>query len=198
MYQIFDVTSDVNGEQQHEKMLITYEGGTDLMAILHKLGLEYALTPNGLKKYIKTGLSFNEFLSCLTPEMLEPYYVKIIWLDRGPSTPDCDMLISRYDLLSHLAAKERDYECMRKTREVAERYARNLGHLNADGHQLISTWDTPRIAERAASWACQFVRSNDRDAGKFFEKKLSDAVLRASQSPQSGDEDDEHSLPNLP
>ena len=47
------VTSDVNGEQQHEKMLITYESGTDLMSVLHKLGLEYALTPNGIKSTSK-------------------------------------------------------------------------------------------------------------------------------------------------
>lgn len=89
----------------------------------------------------------------------------------------------------------RDNSRVAKAREVAERYARNLGHLKDNGHQLISSWDTARIAERAASWACQFVRSDDPDPGKFFEKKLDYAAFRAGLSLQNVDGTDEQSTP---
>lgn len=196
MYQIFEVTSDVDGKQRRENVLISWRDGNNLAYVLHKLGLEYALSPEGLRKCRNNGVSYSEILTRLTPEMLAPYDMRIIWLDRDSVCVDNMQLISRYELESYMEAMERDIKREAKMREVDERYARRLERLKADGHPLISTWDAGRVSARAISWAYQYVRAGESDAKGFFDKKLADAVCRAGQSPQdAGGADEQENIP---
>lgn len=185
MYVVYDIISSDNGVEQHEKALIVYNKGVDLTDILHELALEYVMSPDGLKKYSNAGLTFDEFLKCLPPEKLAPYNVKIYWLDREAKRPDSEMIIDRYELKSYLTAMEHNEECIRKTRDVSKRYVRCMERLKADGHPLISTWDSAQVSDRALSWAWQFTRSGNPDFIKFFKKKLVKCVCRAGLSPQN-------------
>lgn len=181
MHKIYDITYETDGEQKHEILLIAWtENDLDISYVLHKLGLDYAMSTEGLKKCGNTGLSYNEFLSRLTPEMLEPYKVKMMRLSQmATHMNDDDMLVSLYELKSHLLAEERNKECMRTARETSKRFARNLGRLKDNRHQLISKWDNARLNEMATSWGHQYARTGEQDPVKFFEKKLSDAIHRA-------------------
>lgn len=62
------------------------------------------------------------------------------------------MIIYRHELKSHLAAMERAEERVRETRKLSEQYVRRLERLKADGHPLISTWDSAQVSDRALSW----------------------------------------------
>lgn len=195
MHQIFDITSNTDGEHRHEKLMITYPVGLDLNDVFHNLGLELAMTPDGVKKYGNTGLSLNEFLSRVTPEELEPYNVTITWPDREDCCSGDKMLISRYELQSHLNARKRENNRVLKAREVSMRYIRKLGRLKANGHQLVSTWDNGRVVERANSWAYQFVCSNGWNYDRFFDERLDEAVNRAAKSHLNTDKNDEQNIP---
>ena len=46
---VFDITSVVSGEQRHEKVLIEWRDGDDLLSMLHQLGLKLAMSPEGQK-----------------------------------------------------------------------------------------------------------------------------------------------------
>ena len=194
MYRIFEVTSTIDGEQVRENVLITWPDGGDLFRVLHKLGMEYALSPEGLKTCRHKGVSYNEVLSRLPPEMLAPYGAQIIWLDRVAIRVEDKQIINRYELESHLEVIEHDRNRERRMRDIAERYARKLDRLKAEGHPLLSEWDTGRVSARAISWAYMFVRAGGLDAGKFFETRLADAVCKAGLSPQDAGGADEQNI----
>ena len=185
MYVVYDIISNDNGAEQHEMALITHREDIDLLEVLHELALEYVMSPDGLKKYSNAGLTFDEFLKCLPPEKLAPYNVKIYWLNREAKRPDSEMIIYRHELKSHLAAMERAEERIRETRIVSEQYVRRLERLKADGHPLISTWDSAQVSDRALSWAWQFARARITDSIKFFEKKLAECMYKAGLPPQN-------------
>ena len=195
MYQIFDVTFNIDGGQRHEKAMITYPVGLNLMYVLHELGLEYAMSPNGMKKYGDTGLSLNEFLKCLTPEMLEPFNATIMWPDRENFCTGDEMLVSRFEVQSFQGAEKRADNRVLKAREIAVRYVQKLGRLNGNGHQLVSGWSNARMIERANSWAYQFICSNEWNYSKFFDERLAEAVKRAAQSRRRTTEADEQNIP---
>ena len=167
--------------------MIMGQKDVDLIGVLHELGLKCVMSPDGLNKYSQTGLSFNEFLKNLPPEKLEPYNVKIYWPDREAISCDGKMLINRYELKGHLNARKHNEDYINETRTVSERYVRRMERLKADGHPLISTWDSARVSDRALSWAWQFAQSGSPDPIKFFEKKLAEYVCRASLSLQNTD-----------
>ena len=77
MYQIFEITSNVDGEQVRENALITGPESGDLFSVLNKL----CLSLEGLKTYRHNGLTYNGILSCLPLEILALYGMKIVWLD---------------------------------------------------------------------------------------------------------------------
>ena len=185
MYVVYDIISNDKGAEQHEKALITYQKNIELLEVLHELALEYVMSPDGLKKYSNTGLTFDEFLKCLPPEKLAPYNVKICWLDREAKRPDSEMIIYRHELKSHLAAMERAEERVRETRKLSEQYVRRMERLKADGHPLISTWESAQVTDHALSWAWQFARARITDPIKFFEKKLAECVYKAGLPPQN-------------
>ena len=194
MYRIFEVASTIDGEQVRENVLITWPDGGDLYGVLHKLGMEYALSPEGLKTCRDNGVTYNEVLSRLTPEMLAPYGAKIIRLDREAIRVEDKQIINRYELESHLEVMERDKDRERKMRDIAERYARKFERLKAEGHPLLSDWDAGRVSARAISWAYMSVRSGGPDAGKFFNERLADAVCKAGLSPQDTGGADEQNI----
>ena len=185
MYVVYDIIFNDNGVEQHEKALITCREDVDLPEVLHELALEYVMSPDGLKKYGQTGLPFDEFLQCLPPEKLKPYNVFIHWLDREAKRPDSKMIIDRYELKSHLAAMERAEERVRETRKLSEQYVRRMERLKADGHPLISTWESAQVTDHALRWAWQFARARITDPIKFFEKKLAECVYKAGLPPQN-------------
>lgn len=99
---VFDITSVVNGEQRREKVLIEWRDGDDLLSMLHQLGLKLAMSPEGQKKYIGTGLGYSEFFNRLNDEMLAPYHINIRWLDREAVCIEDYPLISHFEIESHL------------------------------------------------------------------------------------------------
>ena len=195
MYQIFEVTSSIDGRQVRENVVISWQDGGDLIHVLHELGLEYALSPEGLKKCHYDGLTYNELLNRLTPEMLAPYDMRIVWLDREAFRVGDRQIINRYEVEGHVAARERDEKREQKTREVADRYARRMGRLKAAGHPLLSGWDAGKMSARAISWAYQHVRAGGSDAAGFFDKRLADAMGKAGLSPQDAGGADEQNIP---
>lgn len=192
MYQIFNVATNVNGEQRREKVMVTYPDNTDMLEVFHKLGMEYALGPDG-RKYSDTGLNFNEFLKHLNPEALKPYHMEILWLDRERFNSGETMLINRYVIRDHRLTEKRHAEDYRlfaaNLRDTTARYIKRLESLKADGHPLISTWDNTRIADRAIIWTWQFLHSGESDHAKFFERKLAEYVKRAGLSSQNGNDE---------
>ena len=175
MYRIFDIAA----EEQHEQVLMLWPDGSDLFRTLHKLGLEYAMSPEGAAE-CRDGLTFGTLLKYLTPEMLAPYGIKMLWLSREAiktygSTP----VVSQYELESYAEARERENirerNWERRLKETSERFALRLERLKADAHPVVSTWDASRISGRAVSWAYQYIKAGGLDADGFFAKKLDEA-----------------------
>ncbi len=195
MYQIFEVTTNIDGEKRREHVLLTWRDGGDPYQVLHKLGLEYALSPDNIKKYRYTGLPYNEIFSHLTPEMLAPHDMQIVWLDREALPVDGKQIVNRYELESHVETMERDSKREKKMREIAERYANRLERLKAEGHPLLSEWDAGRVSARAISWAYQFVRAGGLDTSGFFNARLADAMRKAGLSPEAVGGDRQENIP---
>lgn len=181
---VFDITSVVNGEQRHEKVLIEWRDGDDLLSMLHQLGLKLAMSPEGQKKYIGTGLSYSEFFNRLNDEMLAPYHMSIRWLDREAVCIEDYPLISHFEMESHLELMKDIDTFIRRTREVSVQYIRRLARLHTKEHPLVSTWDDVQMFDRALSWAEQYVRSESDKllSSRFYETKLADAIQRAGIS----------------
>lgn len=130
----------------------------------HRLGVEYAMSPEG-RKLRNVGLTYGELFEHLSPELLAPLGMQIVWPDReAVHLADDRQIVSCYEIQSHLEARarKRQRECQREKRvkETAERYARKLEHLKASAHPAISTWAPDVIVSRAISWAYQFVRNH--------------------------------------
>ena len=183
MYLIFNVAV---APEQRETVMLVCPGDKNPYHALHRLGVEYAMSPEGAKVR-STGLTFGELFAHLTPEMLAPYGIEIMWPEReAVKLDDQRQIVSCYEIWSHYEARgrERDREC--KAREAAERYARRLERLKADGHPVICTWDSGRISGRAISWAYQYVRSEGLSSDEFFERKLTDAKPCKVKLPSKG------------
>ena len=186
MYLIFNVST---APQKRETVILVCPDIRNPYHILHKLGVEYAMSPEGVKVR-GTGLTFGALFNYLTPEMLAPYGIEIMWPDREAVRLDDErQIVSYYEIQSHLDAKEqerqRTFLWEQKLRETAERYARKLERLKAEQHPVISTWDVSRICMRAVSWAYQYTKVKG-SSDEFFEKKLADAKpCKVSQSPQN-------------
>lgn len=190
MHQVFSVETKDGDETKSETAILYWVRHANPYHALHKLGVEYALSPAGVKVRC-TGLTFAELLNRLTPEMLAPYGLEIIWPEREAVTLGAGrQIVSTYEIQSHLEARERERQRNanreRRTRETAERYARKLERLKADGHPVLSGWDAGRVCNRAVSWACQYVRAGGSDADGFLEKKLADAVCKANSPQDAG------------
>lgn len=188
MHQVFSVETNDGDETKSETAILYWARHANPYHALHKLGVEYALSPAGVKVR-GTGLTFAELLNRLTPEALAPYGLEIIWPEREAVTLGAGrQIVSCYEIQSHLEARERERQRTvnreRRTRETAERYARKLERLKAAGHPLLSGWDAGRVCSRAVSWACQYVRAGGPDADGFLEKKLADAKPCKASSPQ--------------
>lgn len=121
MYQIFNVVTNVNGEQRREKVMVTAESFDSMWRVFHRMGLEYALHSGRVDRCSNIGLTFNEFFNYLSPEMLNYYNIQIIWLDREPIISGEAALITIYELESHLETMTRDNKRIKRTREFAER-----------------------------------------------------------------------------
>ena len=164
--------------------------------ILHKLGLKLAMSAERQKKYISTGLSYSELITHLTPELLKDSGISIRWLDQEAVCLDGKMLLSPCELESHLELSKYTDRCTRRALDVAVQYVRRLARLHAEGHPLVSTWDDTRMFDRALSWAGQFAHSeaNEVFPGRFFEKRLAEAVHRTGLTPQVEDRDNEQNV----
>lgn len=191
MNKTVEITRNVNGEQRREKALLEWQDGDDPKYQLHKLALAVAASPEGQKQFRGTGLSCSEFLSRATNELLADGNMSIKWLDRDAVNLDDQMLVSRYELESYLELMGSINRHMRRTCEVSVQYVRRLARLHAEGHPLVSSWDDVRMHDRSLSWAWQFVQSEADELypGRFFEKRLAEAVHRAGMSPQNGNDE---------
>lgn len=181
MNQTIEITRNVNGELRREKALLEWQDGDDPKYMLHKLALAVATSPEGQKQFRDTGLSCSDFLSRASNELLAEVNMSIRWLDQEAVSLDDQMLVSRYELESYSELMGYINRCMRRTREVAVQYIRRLVRLHIKKHPLVSTWDDDQMFERALSWAWQFVQSESIEVypGKFYEKKMAEAIQRA-------------------
>ena len=190
MHQVFSIATKDGDEMKREIAILRWNGSENPYHALHKLGVEYAMSPDGAKVR-GTGLTFGALFEHLTPEMLAPYGIEIMWPDReAVRLEDGRQIVSCYEIQSHLEARaqerQRTFNWERKLRETSEKFARKLERLKTEGHPVLSTWDASRICGRAISWAYQYTKAGCFDADGFFDKKLADAKpCKASQSPRS-------------
>ena len=153
MNQVFSVTTNVNGEQRRENVLIEWQNGDDLWYMLPKLALKLTMSSEGQKKYIGTGLSFSELITHAPPELLMSHNISIRWLDREAVCMDDCTLVSRFEMESYLELFKNIDRREKRAIEVAVQYIRRLVRLHAEGHPLVSTWDDTRMFDWALSWA---------------------------------------------
>ena len=186
MHQTFEFIRCLDGRRQHERVLFEYPDDVDLEYILHRLGLKHALSDDRQKKYGNAEVTYDELFNRLTPEMMKPYNVKMIWPDRETRQVSGKPLITRCELDWHREAMEREEERTRRAGNVAERYAKTLVNLKDSGNQYIAQCPSPWVAEKAVRWAFQFIRSGETDSLSFLDEKLASFL-----SPQSIDENGE-------
>lgn len=192
MYLIFNVAT---APEQRETVMLVCPDGSNPYHALHRLGVEYAMSPEGAKVR-GIGLTFGALFEHLTPEALAPYGIEIMWPDReAVRLEDGRQIVSCYEIQSHLEAREQERQRTinweRRLRETSERFARKMERLKADGHPVLSTWDASRICGRSISWAYQHVKAGGLDADGFFERKLADAKPCKASSPQDAGGADE-------
>ena len=169
MHQVFSVvTKDSNGdEKKREIAILHWTGRENPYYLLHRLGVEYAMSPEGTHLR-NTGLTYGELFEYLTPEKLDPHGMQILWPDReAVQLADGRKIVSSYEIQSHLEAqiqeREREYQREKQVKEIAGRYARRLEHLRDTGHPVISTWAPDVIVNRAITWAYLYVRSTGKE-----------------------------------
>lgn len=196
MYLFFSIATSEPG--QRETVMLSCPNNKNPYYILHKLGVEYAMSPEGSKVRDK-GLTFETLFNHLTPEMLAPYGMEIRWPDRE-ATPleEGRQIVSHYEIHSHMETRAQEHRkaahWQQKLYTAAERYARKLEKLKGEGHPLIATWDSSRISVRSISWAYQCVKAGDLDTDKFLEKRLADAMRKAGLPPQDAGGTDEQNI----
>lgn len=195
MYLIFNVAIT---PQQRETVMLVCPDGSNPYHALHKLGVEYAMGPEGAK--VRGGLTFGALFEHLTPEALAPYGIEIMWPDReAVRLEDGRQIVSCYEIQSHLEARDQERQRAinweRRLRETSEKFARKMERLKADGHPVLSTWDASRICGRAISWAYQHAKAGGLDADGFLEKKLADAKPCKASSPQDAGGTEQENIP---
>lgn len=175
MYQGFEFTRMINGEPKREMVIIFCPDKTNLERALHKLGLEWCLK-NQKDGKLYGDLFFPELMEQVTPEMLAPYGISVLWPNRTLISMDnMPPIISRYELETYQEASNSGYSQAKKICKAAEQLARRLESKRTHGHPAISTWAPDIISTKAVTWADQFVHGGETDLLKFFEKKLQEA-----------------------
>ena len=191
MYQVFSVPSKNGDEKKREIAILHWEKTKNPYYVLHKLGLEYALSPKG--EHLRgTGLSYGELFNYLTPEMLAPYDIEIMWPEREAARlENSRQVVTCFEIWSHLDAQVDNRIQTQRIQEVAGRYARKLERLKAEQHPVISTWEIDAIVSRAISWAGQCTRIKGQNVDMFFDAKVKEAkphkVKKAPMETASGD-----------
>lgn len=184
MYQTFEFTRNVQGEQKKETVMMVYPKTVDIAQVMHELGLAYCMSPEGARN-CPDELTFAQFMEQITPEMLERHQIRLLWpcknviqMDEQPP------IISRYELQERRLARSDEWTRMRKMRDIAKRFARRLETQRANGHPVISTWGTGRISSTAIAWAVRFFTDQEPDINEFFEQRLWEAQPSKCNAPK--------------
>ena len=82
---------------------------------------------------------------------------------------------SRYELDLYREIYDKSIKQLRDQRAYAERIARRLESVKAQGHPVISTWDSKTISIKSVLWSFMFVRGEENDFVKFFDRKVQEA-----------------------
>ena len=120
MYQGFEFTRMINGEPKREVVIIFYPEETDLYWALHQLGFECCLK-NQKEGEFHDGLSFPELMEQVTPEMLAPYGMTVLWPNRALISMDnMPPTISRYELETYQAIYKSHQQELDQLRESCQ------------------------------------------------------------------------------
>ena len=172
---IFSFPRTVNGETKQDLVMLSYPKGTDIELMLHKLALAYCMNQNK-GKIPSDDLTFAQFMDVITPEMLAPYGITVLWPNELAIPMDgARPIIGRYELETYRDAINYGYSKTKEVCYIAERIAKRLETQRRQGHPAISTWAPDIISVKAVTWADQFVHGSETDFFKFFKKKLQDA-----------------------
>lgn len=175
MYRTYEFTRTVNGEAKQDMVMLFYPKGTDIELTLHKLGLEYCMNRNK-GKTPPHGLTFAQLMEYITPEMLDPYGITVLWPNSTAiSMDDAPPIINRYEMETYRETINYVYSRTKKVCKTAEQIAKRLETQRKQGHPAISTWAPDIISVKAVTWADQFVHGSETDLSKFFQKKLQEA-----------------------
>ena len=177
MYRTYEFMRTANGEQKLEIVMLLSPKKCDFDQILHRIGLE--LCTEQIKKNpskTPTELTFEQLMERLTPEMLRPYGITLFWPRENVKQVDGKYPVaSRYELDLYREIYDKSIKQVRDQRTYAERIARRLESVKAQGHPVISTWDSKTISIKSVLWSFMFVRGEENDFVKFFDRKVQEA-----------------------
>lgn len=172
-------------DQQQEVVTIIYPSCYTLGEIMHKIGLDLAME-RLVSKPRHGDLTFGELMDSLTPEMLAPYGANILRssVEAIPMERNATV-IGRYEMDSFWLLQQDTERRIRKMRDYALRFAQKLEKERANGHPIISTWNSPAISGFAVAWAEQFAWGDEKDSSKFFKRQLEGAKPVVQNTPAS-------------
>lgn len=139
------------GDQQKEVVTIIYPSCYKLGEIMHRIGLNLAMEQLASKPR-RGNLTFGELMDSLTPEMLAPYGANILRSSVEAIPVDRDAtVIGRYEINSFFLFQQDTQRRIRRMRDYALRFARRLEKEKANGHPVISTWNSLVISSSAVA-----------------------------------------------
>lgn len=177
MTRTYEYTRKGYGSAKQEIVILSSESDCDIDQILYQVALMFCLSPQG-KRLCKNafGLTFEVFLSNLTPEMLAPYGVTVYRpREDAKHKDDMDLVVSQCEIETYRNFCDAHKRQFLDMKDLARRIVKRLEALRLDGHLVISTWTTETILEKSISWAYQYVTSEECDFSAFLERKIQEA-----------------------
>ena len=177
MRRVYEFTRALNGETRLEIVMLLSPKECDIDQILHRVGLEFCISPQG-RRLCKgaSELTFEELMSNLTPEMLAPYGVSMYRVrDEAQQMDNAAPVVSRYEMELYQGITDKHNRQFCALRDYGERIAKRLEAQRLRGHPAISTWNPNLIPGRAIAWAYLFITGSEQNFEKFFNRKLQEA-----------------------
>lgn len=176
----YEYIRQLNGEPRLEIVTLSSKGERDFDEVLHRVGLEFCMSPQGRKlcKNI-SGLSLEQLLDIITPEMLVPDGVTMERL-RGCAVQKDNVppVVSWCEIKLCREICDRYNQQLRDMKKYAELIAGHLEAYRLSGHPAISAWAPEIIPSKSISWAYQYVTEKDEmrcSLATFLERKIQEA-----------------------
>ena len=128
MTEVYEYLRLVNGEMRREFVFFTSYMKCDFLQVVHNVTVDYCLKNEDRHPCKEDGMSFSEAMEYVTPEMLAPYGMDILWPNREAVwLEDSQKIVSHYEIESYAEVKvqeqHRAFLWERKLRETSERYS---------------------------------------------------------------------------